>query len=316
MSRTPICLALHGLGGTPEELRLPLAAIRAAGVTTEAPLLPGHGSTEAAYLTSCYADWRALALERYRALCARGPVLLLGYSLGGLLALEAVRRAVLGGLPEPVGLIVLSTPLSFAVSSREAGLFFRMLPLLARLPLPAGLFPVLRCPPRSASKPPAARSPPPTAGAPPATRASTWRWRRAWRARRSPTPASAFATAWPTRSAASREDAPWRGFETCLHLRHVLEMERAAQRLRPWLPRCRMPLLFMQLRHDDRCPSANAAQWLEKWGGSACAEVLAARSRHGGHLVPVHVESRDRVAARAADFARSAFGLATLDGHR
>ena len=64
MSRTPICLALHGLGGTPEELRLPLAAIRAAGVTTEAPLLPGHGSTEAAYLTSCYADWRALALER------------------------------------------------------------------------------------------------------------------------------------------------------------------------------------------------------------------------------------------------------------
>ena len=116
MSRTPICLALHGLGGTPEELRLPLAAIRAAGVTTEAPLLPGHGSTEAAYLASCYADWRALALERYRALCARGPVLLLGYSLGGLLALEAVRRAVLGGLPEPVGLIVLSTPLSVAMA--------------------------------------------------------------------------------------------------------------------------------------------------------------------------------------------------------
>ncbi|MDM8215375.1 alpha/beta fold hydrolase [Desulfovibrio piger] len=265
MSRAPVCLALHGLGGTPEELRLPLAAIRATGVETEAPLLPGHGSTEAAYLASCYADWRALALERYRALCARGPVLLLGYSLGGLLALEAARRALLGGLPEPVGLIVLSTPLSFAVSSREAGLFFRVLPLLARLPLPAGLFPVLRCPPRSA---------------------------------------------------ASREDAPWQGFETCLHLRHVLEMERAARGLRSWLPRCRMPLLFMQLRHDDRCPPSNAAQWLEKWGGSACAEVLAARSRHGGHLVPVHVESRDRVAARAADFARSAFGLATLDRHR
>lgn len=265
MSRTPICLALHGLGGTPEELRLPLAAIGAAGVTTEAPLLPGHGSTETAYLASSYADWRALTLERYRALCARGPVLLLGYSLGGLLALEAARRAALGGLPEPVGLMVLSTPLSFAVSSREAGLFFRMLPLLARLPLPACLFPVLRCPPRSE---------------------------------------------------ASREDAPWQGFETCLHLRHVLEMERAARSLRSWLPRCRMPLLFMQLRHDDRCPPSNAAQWLENWGGSARAEVLAVRSRHGGHLVPVHMESRDRVAARAADFARSAFGLATLGGHR
>lgn len=260
---TPCCLALHGLGGTPEELRWPLEALRAAGVWTEAPLLPGHGATEAAYLASCYDGWRALALERYRLLCARGPILLLGYSLGGLLALEAVRQALRVRWPRPAGLIILATPLSFAVRSDEAGLFFRLLPVLARLPLPGRLFPVLRC---------------------------------------------------PRRSAASREVAPWRGFETCLSLRHVLEMERAARRLRPWLARCRMPLLFMQLRHDTRCPPVNAARWLEYWGGSALAEVLTSRGGHGGHLVPTHAESRDRVAARAVDFARSAFGLATLNG--
>ncbi|WP_299395948.1 alpha/beta fold hydrolase [uncultured Desulfovibrio sp.] len=265
MNGAPFCLALHGLGGTPEELRSPLAALEAAGVRTEAPLLPGHGASEAAYLASSYADWRALALERYRARCGGGPILLLGYSLGGLLALEIVRRALRLGLPLPVGLIVLSTPLSFAVRTREARFFFRALPLLARLPLPGRLFPALRCPPRSA---------------------------------------------------ASREVAPWRGFETCLSLRHVLEMERASRKLRPWLGRCRMPLLFMQLRHDDRCPPANAAQWLENWGGPALVEVLTARSGHGGHLVPTHAESRDIVAARVADFARSALGLATFGGHR
>ena len=64
MNGAPFCLALHGLGGTPEELRSPLAALEAAGVRTEAPLLPGHGASEAAYLASSYADWRALALER------------------------------------------------------------------------------------------------------------------------------------------------------------------------------------------------------------------------------------------------------------
>lgn len=265
MKAEPCCLALHGLGGSPEELRQPLAALERAGVRVDAPLLPGHGGSEAAYLASGYADWRALALERYRTLCAGGPVLLLGYSLGGLLALDCTVAALRQCLPLPVGLIVLATPLSFAVHTREASPFFRLLPVLARLPLPGGLFPVLRCPPRSA---------------------------------------------------ASRETAPWQGFESCLHLRHVLEMERAARRLRPWLSQCHMPLLFMQLRHDDRCPPVNAAHWLAEWGGTAQAEVLEVRSRHGGHLVPAHAESRDAVAARAVDFARSAFGLATLGGRR
>ena len=262
---SPRCLALHGLGGTPEELRWPLTALRAAGVLTEAPLLPGHGASEAAYLASGYDEWRALILERYRILCSGGPILLLGYSLGGLLALEAVRQCLRLRLPLPAGLLVLSTPLSFAVRSREAGLFFRWLSVLARLPLPVRPLPVLRC---------------------------------------------------PRRSAASREVAPWRGFETCLSLRHVLEMERASRALLPLLERCHMPLLFMQLRHDTRCPPVNAGRWLEHWGGTARAEVVACRSRHGGHLIPTHVESRELVAARAVDFARSAFGLATLGGHR
>lgn len=264
MSGAPCCLALHGLGGSPEELAAPIAALEAAGLRVEAPLLPGHGASEAAYLASGYADWRALALERYRALCGRGPVLLLGYSLGGLLALEIARQSLRLGLPQPAGLAALSTPLTFAVRAREAALFFRLLPLLARLPFPGRLLPALRCPPRSE---------------------------------------------------ASRAVAPWRGFETCLHLRHVLEMERAARGLRPWLPRFSMPLLFMQLRHDDRCAPRNAALWLELWGGPARAEILAPRSRHGGHLVTTHAESRDIVAARTADFARSLPGLASLNGH-
>lgn len=107
------CLLLHGLAGSPFEMR-PLAdALEADGHTVSNEPLPGHGGDVSAYLKSGYAQWQAAALTRYRELCRRGPVWLAGYSLGGLLALDICVAAARGEAPSPAGLLALAVPLYF-----------------------------------------------------------------------------------------------------------------------------------------------------------------------------------------------------------
>lgn len=101
------CLLLHGLGGGPFELESVAAAIEAAGHEAACPALPGHGGGEQAYLASCWPQWKDFALAAYRSLASRGPVMLLGYSLGGMLALEIAQS----GERPPAGLCCLATPL-------------------------------------------------------------------------------------------------------------------------------------------------------------------------------------------------------------
>lgn len=81
-------LLLHGLGGTPNELK-PLAwGLSAAGYTVHLPRLPGHGGTEADLLASHRGEWRAAvvgAAERLRRSCR--TVVAGGLSMGAILAL-------------------------------------------------------------------------------------------------------------------------------------------------------------------------------------------------------------------------------------
>ena len=142
-------LIFHGLAGTPFEVAPVAEALRTEGMAAHSPLLPGHGAAPEAYLASSFGEWRAFARAEYRRLCGRGPLLLGGYSLGGILALDIAEHAVEEGLPGPAGLLLLATPVRFGAWRRDlrlggAGSWrFRFLPLAARL------WPVLRVAPRS-----------------------------------------------------------------------------------------------------------------------------------------------------------------------
>lgn len=144
-------LLFHGLAGTPFEMAPVAQALEAAGLTTQTPLLPGHGAGKDAYLAASFARWRAFAHAAYRRLSANGPLLLGGYSLGGILALDLAETAASEGLAPPLGLLLLATPLSFSawrpgLRLRGPGSWrFRLLPLAARL------WPVLDVAPRSAA---------------------------------------------------------------------------------------------------------------------------------------------------------------------
>jgi carboxylesterase len=101
---------LHGLTGTPFEVRPLAEAFGRAGYAVEAPVLAGHGDTLAALAASTWRDWLASAERALVALSMRtggAPVALCGFSMGGLLALRLARLR-----PERVAaLVVACTPL-------------------------------------------------------------------------------------------------------------------------------------------------------------------------------------------------------------
>lgn len=99
------CLLIHGLSGTPADLR-PLAdKLVEQGYTVEALLLPGHGSLSDRNGRARWQDWKRAveqAHDRLATMCSR--IILIGHSMGGMLAIiETIRRA-------PSGLVLLAVP--------------------------------------------------------------------------------------------------------------------------------------------------------------------------------------------------------------
>ena len=102
----PAVLCLHGLTGTPYEVRPPAEALAEAGFYCEGPLLPGHGTAPADLHRLPRARWVEAVLAAYDALASRHErVYALGLSLGGLLALGLAQHRPLRGL------VVLAAPL-------------------------------------------------------------------------------------------------------------------------------------------------------------------------------------------------------------
>ena len=103
-------LCLHGITGTPFEVRPLAEAFGRFGFSVEAPMLAGHGATLAALARSTWRDWLTSAeraLEALRARVGGRPVAICGFSMGGLLALRLARLH-----PERVAaLVVMGTPL-------------------------------------------------------------------------------------------------------------------------------------------------------------------------------------------------------------
>jgi carboxylesterase len=103
-------LCLHGVTGTPFEVRPLAEQFGRLGCTVEAPMLAGHGGTLADLTATNWSDWLAsaeAALERLEARTGGGPTAICGFSMGGLLALRLAHL-----YPARISaLVVMSTPL-------------------------------------------------------------------------------------------------------------------------------------------------------------------------------------------------------------
>ena len=120
--RGPAVLCLHGLTGTPYEVRPPAEALAAEGFACVGPLLPGHGLPAEALAATEERAWLDSARSEFDRLGAtHDRVYVLGLSMGGLLALA------LGACRSVAGLVVMATPLRLRLVERLA------VPLLARV---------------------------------------------------------------------------------------------------------------------------------------------------------------------------------------
>jgi esterase/lipase len=83
-------LLVHGFPGTPAEMRPLAQALHDAGWTTESLLLPGFGPAIATLIEKKQEDWVAAVHSHLTDLRQEyDPVILVGYSLGGALSLQA-----------------------------------------------------------------------------------------------------------------------------------------------------------------------------------------------------------------------------------
>ena len=132
-------LCLHGITGTPFEVRPLAEAFGRAGCSVEAPALAGHGGSLAELAATTWPNWLASAERALDALQARvhgRPVAVCGFSMGGLLALRLARL-----YPERIAaLVVMGTPL------RLRRLPVAIVRALTRLPLPFARLSLARIP--------------------------------------------------------------------------------------------------------------------------------------------------------------------------
>lgn len=82
----PAVLALHGYTGTPQEMDIVLSAASSLGLRASAPLLPGHGTKPTDLEGVRYEQWLEVARSHLARLGATGKVIVVGLSLGSLLA--------------------------------------------------------------------------------------------------------------------------------------------------------------------------------------------------------------------------------------
>ena len=86
-------LLIHGLGGTPIELKSVAQALNRSGYTVYCPLLVGHGGSGELLNTTTWMDWYQSVEEAHDALQQRSDVIIVGgLSAGVLLALHLAAK--------------------------------------------------------------------------------------------------------------------------------------------------------------------------------------------------------------------------------
>jgi carboxylesterase len=129
----PPVLLIHGFTGTPWDLRPLAEALAGAGYHVRVPRLPGHGLDPLAMEDVRATDWRGVVESELLRLSARGPVHLVGLSMGALLCSVAAAR--LPGLSASLTLL--------APALRLAGLRERIVARASEWNLLAGIHPWL-----------------------------------------------------------------------------------------------------------------------------------------------------------------------------
>lgn len=102
--RLPTVVAIHGFTGVPSEVGLCSEVAEELGLASVAPLLAGHGRDARHLRATTYADWLESARVSFDAARKKGPVILVGLSMGSLIATELT----LGAPGDVAGLVLLS----------------------------------------------------------------------------------------------------------------------------------------------------------------------------------------------------------------
>lgn len=94
------CITLHGIGGTPANIRVVADALIQKGYTVISPVIPGHGETVRAQNASTAEQWLEGIRAAYRKLKDEGctQIFALGLSLGGILCGLLAEEEHLSGL--------------------------------------------------------------------------------------------------------------------------------------------------------------------------------------------------------------------------
>jgi carboxylesterase len=133
-------LCLHGMTGTPFEIRSVGEALAGSGYSVEVPMLAGHGGTLRDLAVTQWPDWLASAeraMDQLRQNVGGRPIAIVGFSMGGLLALRLAAR-----YPERIAaLVIMAAPL------RMRPFQTRGVRALCRLPLDFRSYP-LACIPK------------------------------------------------------------------------------------------------------------------------------------------------------------------------
>jgi carboxylesterase len=112
------CLVLHGLTGTPAEVRPIGEALARAGFRAVGPLLPGHGGSPEDLYTTTRADLINAARAALLGLRGARRLFLCGLSMGALLTIELASRSWIGeGLPDFAAIALLAPAAKFSGTS-------------------------------------------------------------------------------------------------------------------------------------------------------------------------------------------------------
>ena len=109
------CLLLHGLTGSPAEMRPVGEALAEAGFRALGPLLPGHGTSPENLAVTTRSELVHAAESALLSLAGARRVFLCGLSVGSLLAIHLAARSWLReGLPDFSALALLAPAIEFA----------------------------------------------------------------------------------------------------------------------------------------------------------------------------------------------------------
>lgn len=118
-------LLLHGLTDSPYSMRAVAGVLRDAGIYSLSMRMPGHGTLPSGLVTATWQDWLAAVRVGVRHVRSRipegAPLILVGYSNGGALALKYTFEAIQGNDdPMPAKIILLSPMIGVTPAARLA----------------------------------------------------------------------------------------------------------------------------------------------------------------------------------------------------